>query len=244
MHQCICRPEGYRIRAAGTQARRLFWSIYGRYVWDEQQDPARVYPLPAQIVTMLNSGRTRRRARVLDAGCGTGNYARALAQAGFDVVGMDFAPGMLARAQTKAADATARFALMAADLNAGRAFPDGYFDHVISISVLQTTAQPHEVLHEFRRVLKPGGTLILSLPKRNAAVLTQSLAQVIRTRARDLRRRTPGKILLVVVKALADRYHRGARWTVEDASNMLQAAHFAVLSLDEGPQILAAATRN
>ena len=230
-------------RTLGSQGRRLFWSIYGRYAWDEQQDPTRIYPPPAQIAAILAGRHTRHCERVLDAGCGTGNYARALAQAGYAVVAMDFAPGMLVKAQAKSAGPTARFALLAADLNTGIAFPESYFDHVISISVLQTLVDPLAVLHEFRRVLKPGGMLILSLPKRNAAVLTQPLTQVIRGRVDQLQRRTPGKILLVVVKALADRYHRGARWTVADATAMLQAANFVPRSIEEGPQILAVALR-
>ncbi|MFH0991800.1 MAG: class I SAM-dependent methyltransferase [bacterium] len=35
---------------------------------------------------------------VLDAGCGTGNYSVALAQAGYCVIGTDFTAGMLAKA--------------------------------------------------------------------------------------------------------------------------------------------------
>jgi ubiquinone/menaquinone biosynthesis C-methylase UbiE len=42
--------------------------------------------------------------RALDAGCGTGNYALALAQVGFHVTGIDYAAGMLARAQDKVTD--------------------------------------------------------------------------------------------------------------------------------------------
>ena len=44
-------------------------------------------------------------ARVLDAGCGTGNYARALARRGYRVVGVDRAPALLRDARTKRARA-------------------------------------------------------------------------------------------------------------------------------------------
>lgn len=43
-------------------------------------------------------------------------------------------------------------------------FSDTSFDHVISIVVLEHTAEPARVLEEFRRVLRPGGTVHLVVP--------------------------------------------------------------------------------
>jgi len=43
--------------------------------------------------------------RVLDAACGSGGHALALAQWGYDVVGVDVSPGMIALARRKAAEA-------------------------------------------------------------------------------------------------------------------------------------------
>jgi len=58
---------------------------------------------------------------VLDAGCGTGRVAVELARRGFDVVGVDLDPAMLARARDKARDLTwVQADLVAADL--GRRF--------------------------------------------------------------------------------------------------------------------------
>jgi ubiquinone/menaquinone biosynthesis C-methylase UbiE len=43
-------------------------------------------------------------------------------------------------------------------------FPDNSFDRVIAAHVLEHLANPHEVLREWVRVLKPDGTLSLVLP--------------------------------------------------------------------------------
>ena len=210
-------------------------------IYDEYLVPIWFAPYAEDLVRRLSGVM---RGRVLEIAAGSGAATRAMARAlppAVSIVATDLNGPMLDVSASRLADR--RIEWRVADASA-LPFDDEEFEAVVCQFGVMFLPDKVQGFAEARRVLKPGGTLILSLPKRNAAVLTQSLAQVIRTRARDLRRRTPGKILLVVVKALADRYHRGARWTVEDASNMLQAAHFAVLSLDEGPQILAAATRN
>ncbi len=43
-------------------------------------------------------------------------------------------------------------------------FDDGSFDTVVSFEVLEHSAAPHTLIAEMRRVLRPGGTLILSAP--------------------------------------------------------------------------------
>ena len=67
-------------------------------MWDEQTRPL---PHIERITTILTARQAVRGAQVLDAGCGTGTYALALAKAGFNVIGIDYASGMLARARAK-----------------------------------------------------------------------------------------------------------------------------------------------
>ena len=43
-------------------------------------------------------------------------------------------------------------------------FPDNYFDKIVSFETIEHTAQYREMLGEFKRVLKPAGTLVLSTP--------------------------------------------------------------------------------
>jgi creatinine amidohydrolase len=78
------------LTAFTSRLRSYFWSLYGRLLWDEQPLAA---PHIERIVAILKSRALGSAARVLDAGCGTGNYAAVLARKGFDVVGIDYAYG-------------------------------------------------------------------------------------------------------------------------------------------------------
>jgi SAM-dependent methyltransferase len=44
------------------------------------------------------------------------------------------------------------------------AWPDGYFDAALSLEMLEHSPSPGRILREFRRVLKPGGQLVLTCP--------------------------------------------------------------------------------
>jgi SAM-dependent methyltransferase len=96
-------------------------------------------------------------ARVLDAACGTGRHAATLAAAGHEVVGVDASEAMLAVAAAK---------LPGADLRLGRLddlpLDDGEVDAVVCSLALTHVAELEPVLAELARVLRPGGTAILS----------------------------------------------------------------------------------
>ena len=101
---------------------------------------------------------------VLDVACGTGDLAEAFADAGpRSVVGVDFTEPMLAIARHKAerrdADAVepAYRHGDAMDLE----FPDASFD-VVSIAFgIRNVTDPDRAIAEFRRVLRPGGRLVI-----------------------------------------------------------------------------------
>jgi ubiquinone/menaquinone biosynthesis C-methylase UbiE len=50
------------------------------------------------------------------------------------------------------------------DVSAGLPFPDASFDYVFCIEVLEHVPNPYDTLGEIRRVLKPDGVLVLSVP--------------------------------------------------------------------------------
>ena len=234
----------HKVQRSLSNLYSAFWSLYGRYAWDDQREPSRVSEPPERIVDIVRKRRRHPDEWVLDAGCGTGNYAIALAQAGFCVIGTDFAAGMLAKAQDKVTHDLSRLvSFQRADLNVPLEFPEARFDHIISISVLQAVADPLFTLGELHRVLKPGGTLVLSLPKHDATLFSQPVNALIRYRIRHLERRTPGKILLVILKSFGDRFGNRPRWTRLQAQQMVSATGFKVVSLEEGRQILVVAEK-
>lgn len=103
--------------------------------------------------------------RVLDAGCGSGVVSRLLAARHPDaqVVGVDQNPRYVSFATERAApDGLANLSFESADIRK-LPFAAASFDVVCSQNVLFYIADQQAALHEFRRVLKPGGQLVISL---------------------------------------------------------------------------------
>lgn len=150
---------------------------------DEARPPAR--PLDTEAVRAayrrwagiydtafgLVSGPARRRAiqemntlpdgRVLEVGVGTGlalpHYRRGLA-----VTGIDLSPEMLALARKKVAAERLDHveALLEMDAEA-MDLPDAAFDAAVAMFVASVVPNPRRMMAEMRRVVRPGGTLLL-----------------------------------------------------------------------------------
>lgn len=110
----------------------------------------------------------------LDAGCGTGTFSRMLLEHGAEqVTGIDGAERMIARARAaaQATNATAEV-LRFERVNTVEDLPfnNASFDHAISFSVLEYVAVPERVAAEIARVLRPGGTCIVSIPNPRSAI--------------------------------------------------------------------------
>ena len=98
--------------------------------------------------------------RVLDVGCGEAIFASELARAGANVVGIDVACEPLRRARER--DAELELALVDAD--GAWPFADASFDVVWAGETIEHVADTGAWLSETRRVLRPGGRLLLSTP--------------------------------------------------------------------------------
>jgi SAM-dependent methyltransferase len=98
--------------------------------------------------------------RVLDAGCGTGWGTAVLAERARETVGIDFSPAAVLDARSTHGE---RAQFLLGDL---RDLPlaDGELDHAVCFEALGHVAEPERVLDELRRVLRPGGTLLVSAP--------------------------------------------------------------------------------
>jgi SAM-dependent methyltransferase len=128
---------------------------------------------------------------ILDVGCGTGEAARKLAGHGHRVVGLDSSAEMLAEAVGVAGD-TERRPLYVEGTILRLPLPSNRFDAVVCIGVIEHLtvervdgrATDAEVLalRELKRVLRPGGILLVWAPGADPAVSIPDLT----------RRRTPG----------------------------------------------------
>jgi 2-polyprenyl-3-methyl-5-hydroxy-6-metoxy-1,4-benzoquinol methylase len=101
-------------------------------------------------------------ARVLDLGCGTGEFARSFHQLGADVVAIDLSAQALRAAQENdAAAGIAGVEYRQADVFA---LPDlGTFDYVFSLGVLHHTDDPEGAFNRLVPLVRPGGTLVIGL---------------------------------------------------------------------------------
>lgn len=97
---------------------------------------------------------------ILDVGCGTGFVSLRFAEAGHRVHGIDQSRTMLAQAQDKARAAGLSIHFRHGDADS-LPVPDSSVDIVAERHVLWTMADPVTTLIEWRRVLRPGGRLIL-----------------------------------------------------------------------------------
>ena len=95
-------------------------------------------------------------ARLLDVGCGTGGLLRALAGQG-DVVGIDSADVALTYCRERGLDVVRTDA-------STLPFGAGTFDGCVMMDVLEHLDDEQPVLHEVRRVLRPDGVVIVSVP--------------------------------------------------------------------------------
>lgn len=98
--------------------------------------------------------------RILDAGCGSGPLSAALCARGAIVTGVDSSPAMVELARQRLGDDAD---LHVADLSQPLPFDDDAFDDVVASLVLHHLPDWTVPLAELRRVLKPGGRLIMSV---------------------------------------------------------------------------------
>jgi 2-polyprenyl-3-methyl-5-hydroxy-6-metoxy-1,4-benzoquinol methylase len=98
--------------------------------------------------------------RVLDVGCGEGWFASELVRAGASVVGIDVAEEPLRRARER----DRRLDLRVVDADEPWPLQDAGFDVVWAGETIEHVADTAGWLSEVRRVLGPGGRLLLSTP--------------------------------------------------------------------------------
>jgi SAM-dependent methyltransferase len=97
---------------------------------------------------------------VLDLGSGAGDFTAEIARAGGRVIGVEVAEAAIARARSRHQELEFRLAPIEGPLP----FDDGAFDLVWTSEVIEHVADTARWLSELRRVLAPGGRLLLTTP--------------------------------------------------------------------------------
>lgn len=153
------RVENGRLVYYQRTANQGFWEE----VWENVMRPE--YYKPFQDGKLFNFERMfkihlPKNGLILEAGCGTAQWVVALNALGYNSIGLDFAM----EAMRKARQMAGSLPLVSGDLTT-LGIVDDVFDAIISIGVVEHRHTGPEVfLHEMRRVLKPGGVLLVSVP--------------------------------------------------------------------------------
>jgi SAM-dependent methyltransferase len=132
------------------------------------------------------------RDEVLEIGCGSGYYTRALVQLGAHVTATDLAPAYVKQARALAPEADFRVE-DAQELS----FADASFDRVLMTEVIEHVQDPAMAIREAHRVLRQEGVLALSTPSRRAPM---NVAYALKRRLRHfgfnehLHEMTPGEL--------------------------------------------------
>jgi 2-polyprenyl-3-methyl-5-hydroxy-6-metoxy-1,4-benzoquinol methylase len=106
--------------------------------------------------------------RVLDAGCGDGLIALALAKRhpGWTIVGMDLSDDLLAGARERARNrGLANVGFVATDLT--KPLPEGGFDVVVALECLSEIPDDRAALAAMTGALRPGGIFVVQVPDRD-----------------------------------------------------------------------------
>jgi SAM-dependent methyltransferase len=138
---------------------------YGRAIRDYYEDlwerlPVELEPPSFERRLGFLRGAVRAGDRALDVGSGTGDFTAALADAGAVPIGVEVAEAALARARARHADRDFRLVPVDGPLP----FEDGSFELVWASEVIEHVTDTARWLSEVRRVLVPGGRLLVTTP--------------------------------------------------------------------------------
>ncbi len=130
--------------------------------WATSPGMADTYANDGRLVAFLVSSLDLKGKRVLEVGAGTGRDSLALAGSGAEVWTLDYSDESL-RLMREVAGDTIR--IVCGDARA-IPFADASFDVVFHQGLLEHFRDPLDVLAENRRVLRPGGHLLIDVPQR------------------------------------------------------------------------------
>jgi len=161
----------------------------------------------------------RRNSEVCDIGCGLD--ARFLIWLGSHIrvgVGLD---------RQVARDKPPGVSIVCADISKGLPLSGGVFDHVVMLAVLEHLDDPAVTLKEAFRILKPGGSLIISWPSAAVDPILNVLHRIAivsdEMESHEHHRRIPLEELTVLLREIG--FERSVHRTFEFRLNNLLVAH-------------------
>jgi len=130
---------------------------YLKVIYDTKSHPKTTYP--GKLVSYLfHSFRMKKGQKLLEPGCGRGEFLSEFKKNGLDCYGIDLSE----HAGTMCPEIEIKKKV---DLENDKwPFPDNYFDIIYNKSLMEHLRNPDKFLLEARRVLKPGGKILCLIP--------------------------------------------------------------------------------
>ncbi len=128
--------------------------------WDDATNPFETQRRLEIIFDGVLGGRDLSGLRLLDAGSGGGHFSAVSSRRGADVVSLDMGPALLEQVAKLCETRKVAGSVLALP------FADQSFDLVLSTEVVEHTPDPLAALDELARVVRPGGTLLVTTPVR------------------------------------------------------------------------------
>lgn len=122
---------------------------------EKRKDEITSMAAPGVHRRVLDLMRNEPRGRVLDLGAGKGNISTELKKLDFHVIACDINP-QLFRIKGIRCDY--------ADLNQKLPYETESFDYVMCVEVIEHLENPHHVIREIARVLRPEGKVVVTTP--------------------------------------------------------------------------------
>jgi len=168
------------------------WRERVRQAWDERAERwdamaeanAAAPDRAADLDRTWDALRLRPGARLLDAGCGAGQFAIAFAERGCRVTAVDLSPRMIELARGHAERSGVAVEWRVGDL-ARIADPLAVYDAIHARVALQFVPDIPAALREFRRLLRPGGRLCASVPGALSPIYRRSWQRHLRPAAEN-----------------------------------------------------------
>ncbi|MCF6158590.1 MAG: diguanylate cyclase [wastewater metagenome] len=119
---------------------------------------SRIKKILQMIECEVSKQQNRKNASLLSIGCGSGMIEKQIMDLGIQVCGIGLSSRTVTEAQKKGID------ISIADINCGLPCDDGAFDIVFAGEIIEHIIEIQKFLLEVKRVLKPGGAFIFTIP--------------------------------------------------------------------------------
>lgn len=225
------KGKEYLHRLFSNQANIDYWeSIYNRQDFLGVCYRRRM----CQALSWLDNTNLSKNSKILDVGCGAGMMAKEIANRKYEILGMDYSYNMIKRAK---AICNRKFAInfFQGDVES-LPFKDSVFDMVLCLGVITYLKSEQKALHEMSRILKPGGTMILSILNKFSLAKCLDTSVLVKRR---LQRITGNRIVSWKKRAeIKKNYSPIKSYFIPSLKNALKTAGFtelACMAIQYGP---------